>query len=113
MRSHVSWRGERNIFYKGIETSPSRTHFKNLERKPKRESAKKTVSASGGLRLLQMVSKPGSGRCTSEEAEPRSGVDKRQCANEDAGFQRGWIVRSHIGWREERNILYKGVETSP
>ena len=22
-------------------------------------------------------------------------------------------VRSHIDWREERNILYKGVETSP
>ena len=22
-------------------------------------------------------------------------------------------VRSHIGWRGERNILYKGVETSP
>ena len=23
------------------------------------------------------------------------------------------IVRSSIGWREERNILYKSVETSP
>ena len=29
------------------------------------------------------------------------------------GTEGGWIVRSHIGWREERNILYKGVETSP
>ena len=35
-----------------------------------------------------------------------------QCANEDAGLQGGWIVRSHIGWRGERNISYKGVETS-
>ena len=22
MRSHIGWRGERNIFYKGVETSP-------------------------------------------------------------------------------------------
>ena len=29
------------------------------------------------------------------------------------GLQEGWIVRSYIGWRGERNILYKGVETSP
>ena len=26
---------------------------------------------------------------------------------------KGWIVRSHIGSRGERNISYKGVETSP
>ena len=25
----------------------------------------------------------------------------------------GWIVRSHIGWGGERNILYESVETSP
>ena len=23
MRSHIGWRGKRNIFYKGVETSPS------------------------------------------------------------------------------------------
>ena len=23
------------------------------------------------------------------------------------------VVRSHIGWRGERNIIYKGVETFP
>ena len=34
------------------------------------------------------------------------------CASEDAGPQEGWIVRSHIGWRGKRNILYKGVKTS-
>ena len=37
--------------------------------------------------------------------------DTGQCASEDAGLQGGWIVRSHIGWRGERNIPYKGVET--
>ena len=29
------------------------------------------------------------------------------------GLEGRWIVRSHNGWREKRNILYKGVETSP
>ena len=24
-----------------------------------------------------------------------------------------FIVRSHLGWGQERSILYKGVETSP
>ena len=56
--------------------------------------------------------------------------------SEDAGPEGGWIMRSHIDrrgmnaseyagsqrevdceishyWREESNILYKGVETSP
>ena len=62
------------------------------------------------------------------------GVDTRRCANKDAGpkgggfgegptlngernecqgLERGWIVRSHIGWGGELNTLYKGVETSP
>ena len=34
-------------------------------------------------------------------------------ANEDAGPEVGWIVRSHIDWGGERNTLYKGVETFP
>ena len=56
-----------------------------------------TISVSGGFRLLQMVLKP----------------VIRRCANEDVGPPQGWIVRSHIGWRGERSIPYKGVETSP
>ena len=47
--------------------------------------------------MLQMVSEP----------------DTRRCASKDADLQRGWIVRSHIGWRGERNVPLKGVETSP
>ena len=39
--------------------------------------------------------------------------DIRQCASEDAGPPMGWIASAHIGWRGERNIPYKGVETSP
>ena len=56
MRYRIGWRGERNIFYKGVETFPSKTRFKNLEGKPERESPKRTISASGGSGLLQMVS---------------------------------------------------------
>ena len=33
--------------------------FKNLEAKPERESSRKTISASGGIGRLQMVSEPG------------------------------------------------------
>ena len=36
--------------------------------------------------------------------------------NESVGVTklgRGWIVRSHLGWGGERNILYEGVKTSP
>ena len=50
MRSYIDWRGEQNILYKGVETSP---FFKNLEGKSGRESLKRTISASGGLGLLQ------------------------------------------------------------
>ena len=29
------------------------------------------------------------------------------------GPQKGWIVKSYIGWRREWSISYEGVETSP
>ena len=74
-----------------------------------------------------MVLEPDTGRCAneeaklqrgvdtgaSEEAKPRRGVDTRRCASKDAGPRREWLVRSHIGWGGERNILYKSVETFP
>ena len=41
---------------------------------------KRTISASGGLGMLQMVLE----------------LDTERCASEDASSQRGWIVRSHI-----------------
>ena len=69
--------------------------FKSIEGNPRRESSKRTIFASGGLGLLQMVLEP----------------DTSLCANKDVGPPRGWIVRSHIGWRG--NIPYKGVETLP
>ena len=47
--------------------------FKNLEGKPKRESPKRTISVSGGLGLLQMVSEPDTGRRASEDVGPTRG----------------------------------------
>ena len=56
----------------------------------------RTISTSDGFGVLQMVSEPNIERCVSE----------------DAGLPKGWIMKSHISWRGERNIPYKGVETS-
>ena len=67
--------------------------------KPRRESSKRTISPSGGLELLQMVLDPDIGWCASEVVRPLGGG--------------GGVVRTHIGWREERTIPYKRVETSP
>ena len=71
--------------------------FKIVRLTAVRNGPKRTIFAINGLGLLQMVSKS---------------VLER-CANEDVGSSRGWIVRIHVGWRGERNILYKDEETSP
>ena len=60
-------------------------------------------------------------RCVSEEAEPRRGVDwevhinlrSERVSARMLGLEEEWIVRSHVGWGGDRNIFYKGVETSP
>ena len=80
VRSHIDWRGEQNIPYKCVETSPQKTRSKTLKGSPLRESPKRTISTRGGLRLLQMVSEP----------------DIGWCAREDVGHLRGWIVRFHV-----------------
>ena len=59
--------------------------------------SKRTISVSGGLRLLQMISESATERCVNKNAGPLKRVD----------------VRSHISWRGERNISYKGMKTSP
>ena len=62
MRSHLGWREERNILYKGVETSPeilvwkplsSRVDVFNLEGKPERKNSKRTISTSVELGPLQ------------------------------------------------------------
>ena len=92
VRSHIGWGGERSILYKSVETSPSQTHFKNLEGKPERESPKRTISANGGLGLLQLVSEPDTGRCASKEAKPQRGSEheavcqQRRWASKEGGL---------------------------
>jgi len=69
--------------------------------------------ASGRLGLLQIVLEPDTTRCANEEAEPRREVDMRWCASKGRWASKwGGFVRSHISWGGERNIVYKGVETS-
>ena len=64
MRSHIDCGGERNILYKGVETSKKCVLIL---------SPKRTIFATDGLVPLQMVSKPDTRRCASEEAKPRRG----------------------------------------
>ena len=40
-----------------------------------RNGPKRTIFASGGLALLQIVSEPGTGWCASEDVGPLRGVD--------------------------------------
>ena len=47
--SHIGWGGEQNTLYKGV------TAFKSLERKPERESPKRTISVSRGFWSLQSM----------------------------------------------------------
>ena len=74
VRSHIGWKKERNIVYKGVETSPSQTFLKHW-REARKGSPKRTISASGGLGLLQIVSEPDIGWCASEDVGPPRGLD--------------------------------------
>ena len=42
---------------------------KNLERKLERKNSKRTISSSGGLELLQIVSESDTGRCANERVD--------------------------------------------
>ena len=57
----------------------SRHVLKTLSGSLKGKSLKRTISASGGFGLLQIVSEPNTGRCASEEAEPKGGGHEVVC----------------------------------
>ena len=97
MSSHISSQGKRSISYKSMKVLSSKHNLRIVRLTTIHNRPKWTVSASGGLRLLPMVLEAYIGRCTSE----------------DAGSQERWIVRSHIDWRCERDIPFKGIETLP
>jgi len=65
---------------------------------------KQTIFASGGLGLLQMVPELDTGRCASEEVEPRWRVDMRRCVSKDAGPKGGELGGPKIDWRKERML---------
>ena len=92
VRSHIGWRGERRIASKVVEISPYQTRFKTL-----RESQKRQYLVSVDLSYYKWYQSLTLGSMPARTLGP----------------QEGWIVRSHIGWRGERSILYKGVEIYP
>ena len=75
MRSHINWRGERNIPCKDVETSPWQTYFKTVRLTTIRNEPKRTISTSGGFELLQMVLESDTGWCANQDARPLRGVD--------------------------------------
>ena len=70
--------------------------------KTMRGSLKMTISASGGLGPLQMVSEPDTERCASEEVEPRRG----QCPSKDARPRKGvdWEVPHRLEKRTSASV---------
>ena len=79
--------GEKNesFFIKVLKLHLNKRVLKTFERKFERESLKKTISASNGFGLLQMVSKPDNGQYASKEGESQRGMDTRPCVNKDVG----------------------------
>ena len=51
--------------------------------------SKRTISTSSELELLRIILEQDTGPCASEDARP----------------PKGWIVRSHIGWRGNEAFL--------
>ena len=94
--------GNETFFIRVWKPFPSIRVLKTLT--PERENSKWTISTSGGLGPLQMVSEPDTRRCASEEAEPCRGVDTRQCASDHVGPRRG--VDCEIPHRLERETKH-------
>ena len=69
---------------------PSICILKALRGSPK-ESPKRTISASGGLGLLQMISKPDTGQCANEEAEPWRGRTQGDMPARTLGLEGGGL----------------------
>ena len=93
--SHWLKRGTKHTFIRVWKPLPSRRVLKQWDWWW--YGSKRTISASSGRGRLQLVLE----------------LDTRRCSNEDIGPHGEWIVRSPIGWRGKRSILYKGVQTSP
>jgi len=66
MRSHIGWREEQNIPYKGVETPPSIRVLKPEEK----AQIGQYMLASSELERLQMVSKSYTKQCVNEDTEP-------------------------------------------
>ena len=89
MKSHVSREENKTFFIRVWKPLPSRRVLKNNEEKLERENPKRTISVSGGLELLQMVSEPDTEQCANEEAKPRKGWTQSDVPARTVGPRRG------------------------
>ena len=89
MRSHIRVGEEdETIFTRVWKLLPDKHDLKTL-RESLKECPKRAIVSSVRLELLQMVSEPDTGRCTSEGTELQRRVDTRRCANKDVEPIRG------------------------
>ena len=84
MTSHIGWKGEQNIFYKGVETSTWPMHFKKLEGISKEKAQRGQYLLVVGLSCYKWYQRQTPGSVPARTLSPEG----------------GWIVRSHIEeWR--------------
>ena len=89
VRSHIGWGKNETLFIKMWKLLHSRRVLKTLRENPKGRAQGEQYLLRWAWVITQRV--------------PTKTLDP----------EGEWIVRSHIGWGGERNIFYKGVETSP
>ena len=80
-----------------------------------RNRLERTISASGGIELLQMISEPVTGQCTNEFVDPQEGRlrDSRSVGERiETLLISVWKPLSSKRVLNPQNITYKGVETS-
>ena len=99
--SHQLERGTKHFFKRAWKPLPNRHVLKKW--KLDRENPNRTISASKGFGLLQMVSESDTEGCAARRLsfDPK-GVDTRQCASKDAEPRKGVDWESHIDWRREQ-----------
>ena len=74
--------------------------FKNIEGKPERESPKKTISASSGFGLLQMVSEPDTS--PARRLSPEGGWTQGSVLTRKLGLEGDVLGGSHLNRSRER-----------
>ena len=75
--------------------------FQNLEDKSESESLKRTISADGGLGAYKWYQSQTLGDVSARRLCLEGGGHKAMC-QQGRWASKGWIVRSQIGWEENK-----------